>query len=236
MDQPPVIPPKIPQLRPPPVLTKQKRSPLVTIVLLLAIAFGGFLVFRMVQFGLYLREHPMQAAPGQTEFREADRQIIANKGAVAFGNSSEAIALAKDYSASIKILRENLFTKGNKDAFSMSKGEFLTYCQLTTNACVFLVHVPELRHFTGDAKQTMVDLAWVNAQSVLKAKLRSPPKTVVVGVKGAFLYDGILIGDFVLEPSRGNDGIKTRSDGATLQGMRVLYPFFASPEEHNEPK
>jgi len=59
----------------------------------------------------------------------------------------------------------------------------------------------------------------------------SPPKQVVVGVKGALLYDVILIGEFIPEPSKDNDGIKTRTDGATLEGMRVFHPFFASQEQ-----
>jgi len=50
-------------------------------------------------------------------------------------------------------------------------------------------------------------------------------------VKGALLYDVILIGEFIPEPSKDNDGIKTRNDGATLEGMRVFYPFFASQEQ-----
>src|SRR5438128_11922561 len=158
MDQPPVIPPTIPQVPPPIPSKNRKRLPLVlSIVLFLVFAFVAFLGFRVVQFALYVRKHPIHEGPGQAEFREADRQIIANKGTVAFGNSSKAIALAKD-------------------------------CHLNTNACVFLVHVPELRHFTSDAKKTMGDLAWINAQSVLKAKVSSPPKQVVVGVKGALLY------------------------------------------------
>jgi hypothetical protein len=200
------------------------------IVLLLVLAFVAFLGFRMVQFVSYVREHPVQESPGQAEFREADRQIIANKGTVAFGNNREGISLARDYSTSMKLLRENLFTAGKKNAFSMAQGEFLTYCHLNTTNCVFLVHVPELRRFTGDAKKAMADLAWNNAQSVLKANLGSPPKQIAVGVRGALLYDVILIGEFVPEPKGDEDGIKTRIDGAPLQALRVLYPFFAAEE------
>jgi len=165
-------------------------------------------------------------APGQAAFDNANRQIISGREGVAFGNSAEAQGLAREYSKTLKILRETFFTKGNKDAFSISKGEFLTYCHVDDDSCVFLVHVPELRHFVSDAKTSLADLAWMNAQSILQTKLAHPPKTLALGVKGALLYDAILIGDYVSEPTNapGGDGIKTRGSG--LDGMKLLYPFF----------
>ena len=97
-----------------------------------------------------------------------------------------------------------MFSEGKKDAYSISKGEFLTYCQLNADSCVFLVHVPELRRFTIDAKKSMCTLAWANAQSILKARINSPPRTLAVGVKGAVLYESIMIGNPVPGPGQGD--------------------------------
>lgn len=218
------VPPIIPNL-PPVIPPKKSRLPIVLILALgiPLLAFTGFLGYRVVQFVRYAREHPRLQSPGEAAFREANRQIIANNGTINFGNNREAQTLAADYAASLKILRNGFFTQGKKDAFSITKGDFLTYCHLETNTCVFLVHVPELRRFDGEAKKSLANLAWLNAQSVLKSKLTNPPPTIAVGIKGAVLYDAILIGDFISDPKDG-DGVRTRGSG--LEGTKLLHPFF----------
>jgi hypothetical protein len=188
--------------------------------------------FRMVQFARYLKAPPSEARPGELEFREANRQIITGHGSTAFGNNEEAKALAKDYSTSLKIKRDSFFSRGTSSALTELEGVFVTYCQLNGDACVFLVHVPDLRGFSDEAKKSLADLAWINAQSVLQARARHPPKTVVVGMKGLLLYDAILIGDYIADPQPGKDGIKTRASG--LKEMELFYPFFAP--EPGEPK
>jgi hypothetical protein len=194
---------------------------------LVVFAFVAFLGFRVVQFAKYVRTHPQAALPGELEFREANKQIIADPNTVVFGNSEAALALAKQYSTSLKIMRDKMFTKGDQTALGSLEGDFLTYCQSNEDSCVFLVHVPELRRFTEEAKESLANLAWINAQSVLQANTRRPPKTVVVGVKGLLLYDNILIGDYVADPQPGKDGIKTRGSG--LADMKLLYPYFVPP-------
>ena len=202
-------------------------------LLVLALAFCGFLGFRVVQFAKYVREHPRQPAPGEEAFREANRQIIGNEGKTAFGNNEVATALARDYAKSLKIMRENLFTKSKDDGFSITKGEFLTYCQWNGDSCVFLVHVPELRHFTAEAKDSLSELAWINAQSVMGARHETPPKTLAVGIKGAMLYERIMVGKFVADPKKDGDGIETSGSG--LRDLKLFYPFFATKEELAKP-
>jgi hypothetical protein len=236
-NEPPRIPSAGPSPLPPQLPARKKGFPKwVLLVVVLVVGFFGFLGFRVVQFARHVREHPRQAVPGEAEFREANRQIIASKGTAAFGNNREAVALAQEYSRRLKALREEFFTKGKEDAFSLSKGDFLTYCQWNGDSCVFLVHVPELRRFEGDAKKSLTDLAWMSAHVVLKEKARPPPKTVAVGVKGAILYDAILIGDFLPGAAPDGEGVKQRGSGIT--DVNLFYPFFAPKEQpaQAEPK
>src|SRR5688572_21630744 len=222
----PGLPPIIPAPNSPPRPSKN-RFPLAAKLVLAGFSlFVAFFAFRLVQFGLHLKNNPTPKVPGEAEFREANRLIIANRGTTAFGNNPEAVALAAEYGQGLKRLREGFFTEGNKDAFSMATGEFLTYCQWNGDSCVFLVHVPELRRFTSDAQKSLVELAWINAQSVLKAGKRPPPKSVAVGVKGALLYEAILIGEFIADPQTEGDGVKAHSSG--LQDTKLFFPFFAS--------
>ena len=219
-------PPAIRQPPPLPSAKKRARWKWTAIVLVFA-GLVGFLGLRTVQLVQYVRAHPPPAQPGEAEFRAANKEIIAGNDGEVFGNSDEARALAKEYSRSLKILRDNLFTKGGQTALGSLEGDFLTYCQLNDDSSVFLIHVPELRKFTAEAKQSLADLAWMNAQSVLQANTRRPPKTVVVGVKGLMFYDVILIGDYVADPEPDKDGIRTRGSG--FADMKLFYPYFVPP-------
>lgn len=221
---PPVIAP--PALPPPRKKTGKLALIVVSAAALVVLGFGAFLGYRMYQFVQYARAHPRQATPGEMEFKAADEKIIAGNGSGSFGNSPKAIELATQYSKSLKVLRDNFFTKGGKTTLAPLEGEFLTYCQLNSNSCVFLVHVPELRTFSDDAKKSMNDLAWMNAQAVIKSSIPHPPGTVVVGVKGLMFYDSIMIGDFVDAPQPDQDGIKTRGSG--FDDVKMFYPFFAA--------
>jgi hypothetical protein len=222
------IPPLLSSSTPPIMVpqSKPRRTGYLLVTLILGLLFAGFVGYRVVQFVRYARSHPRTAQPGEAEFREANRLIIAGNEGGAFGNSPAAIALAKKYSQGLKVLRENLFTEGGKTALAPLEGDFLTYCQLNADSCVFLVHVPELRKFNTDAKKSMNELAWINAQALLQAHT-NPPATVVVGVKGLMLYDAILIGDFDADTKSGLDSIQER--GAGLEDMKLFYPFFAPP-------
>lgn len=191
------------------------------------LSVGVFLGFRVMQFARYLKEHPGAAQPGELAFREANREIIAGNGTAVFGNNDEARRLAGTYAKSLKIMRDNFFTKANLDAVGSMEGEFLTYCQLNENSCAFLVHVPELRKFNAEAKKTLSDLAWINAQAVLQTNTKHPPATLAVGVKGLAFYDTILVGNYVADPKLGGDGITARGSG--LKDVKLLYPFFTNP-------
>ena len=221
-------PPPIPQSTPPIIGANKPRIPLLAkIFLVLVFAFCAFFGFRLIQFGLYLRSHPRERSPGEVAFREANRVIISGHGRAGFGNTPEAVALAQSFSTALKSVREEFFTKGkgDEDLFtSITRSDFPTYCQLNSNSCVFLVHVPELRRFTTEAKQSLGLLAWQTAQATVKAGVHPPPARLVVGVKGELSYDPILIGQFVPAPHQAGEGIETRESG--LRSMNLFYPFF----------
>lgn len=219
----PDLPPIIKE--PPPIPVRKRSSPWIWGVLVVVFCVAGFVGFRVVQFVEYMRAHPRAAQPGELEFREANKEIITGEGNKWFGNNADARALAEEYSKSLKTLRESLITKGDPTAVGSLEGDFVTYCQLNEDSCVFLVHVPELRRFTDEAKRSITDAAWMNAQAVIQAKVKPPPKTVVVGVKGLLLYEAIMVGDYVAKPEPDKDGIATRGSG--LQDMELLYPYFA---------
>ncbi len=174
------------------------------------------------------------AGPGAAEFETANRPLNINHGTVAFGNSTKAQEVAAQFSKAMKARREAEFTAGKKGAISMSKGEFLTHCELRDDRCVILVHVPELRRYQSEAKETMAYLAWETAQSVLKEKGVGKDKmSLVVGVRGVLLYDRVMVGKYVDDPKQLESSIK---ETETESGGKALLHFWFKPAaESNAP-
>jgi hypothetical protein len=226
---PPVIPVQAPPLQGGP---KGKLSVFARIVLVCVGLFAAFFVFRIVQAAISFSKHPFIGSRGEHAFHKADLQIVSDDSGIAFGNSARAVTLAQEYSRTLKVLRTALFTKEDTNALSITHGEFVTYCHLDESNCVFLVHVPQLRDFDEDAKKSLEDLAWMDAQMVVQTNFASFPGSLVVGVKGAIFYDTIMVGDYLPESEHIPDGkgIKTR---AGLEGVKLLYPYFASEEATN---
>jgi hypothetical protein len=130
------------------------------------------------------------------------------------------------FSDMVQSFRNAAIEKGKSSAFSVSGGNFLTYCQVSEHGTAFLVHVPDLRKFTSGAKATMAEAAWAAAQLVAESQNPAPRK-LAVAVRGALLYDQIMIGNLVPGfTNEGNKGIVSRHASSDSE---VLHPFFASP-------
>lgn len=191
-----------------------------------AIVVVGFLAYRTYQLVNHMKENPRVDAPGEAAFRAAEKSIVRNDGAGAYGNTKEAKVLAGKFSRQMGILREEFFTAGEKGDFSLTDGVFLTHCNLVKDHCIFLVHVPQLRHFTDDAKKSMAELAWMSANHIL-AEAGYPNTTkLAVGVKGVInfgaIYSGIPDGD-----GEHLSGIQSKAKG--LSDKRRLFRYFHEP-------
>lgn len=162
-------------------------------------------------------------------FDSANRKITSNKEGIAHGNSPEAEKLAAEFSSKLKMLREVGIEKSKKRAVSLSGGEFITFCHLNEGSCAFLVHVPELRKYTDEAKDFIAEAAWGVAQHCV-ATLPEKPQKVAVGVRGFALYDRVLTGegtgDENAEPEI-HKGVKSKD---------VLFSYFESEEPKTAPK
>ena len=199
----------------------RRTTAIVGVAALIALAVGGFVVFRVVRLVQYMRSERSVPRPGEAGFRAANAQIHVNRGTKAFGNTPEAVELARAYSEAHKAMRESYFEGGRRGELAAAKGEFLVYCQLRQDACVFLVHVPELRQYTGEAKDALRTLSWRAAQSVLGANGASGDRELLVALRGAILFESILAGRSQGEPVVYTDGMRE---------LRRLYPYFQPRE------
>lgn len=226
--------------------TSSKKSSSPVFKILLAVFGAGFLMFACCAgwFGYNVYQGVQNAKnaggqgvarePGHEEFTAANLQISAGSGTPGRGNSDEARKLAEKFATDIRTLREAFFTKRKKKSVFSSTGEFLTYCHLDERSCVFLVHVPDLRKFTADAKSDLADLAWATAQEVLRSEVENPPAKLVVATRGIMLYDKVLVGTFQPDEESETDGIETRASGE--RGKEQLYQFFAPAPASEKPE
>jgi len=175
--------------------------------------------------------------PGQKEFSRANDQIDSFQGTNAFGNSPEAVKLARHFADALKVARTQLFTPGVKrEILDDTKGEFITYCELHREECAFIVHVPQLRRFekdvfeTVDARKLLAQAAWMTAQGVLKEQGAAKPRMeLAVGLRGISQYGPIMLG-YYEENAKAPEGglIKYLDDGAQTH---FLWTFFAPEGE-----
>lgn len=176
----------------------------------------------LISFPFWLHERGPESV-GEAAFRAANGKIDRHDGVVAMGNSSAAVAVAGKFSSAMKSLREVAFESGKKSGYSASKNQFLTFCDLRDSQCIILVHVPELRKFTADAKDAMCSLAWAQAQAALRSQATAQAgMKLIVGVRGFALYERVMTGVYVPEAAGAGDGLTSSEKNA----KESLYQYF----------
>src|SRR5205085_1711778 len=107
-----------------------------------------------------------EPARKQTPLDRAEVAIGSDSRGIAQGNSAEAIELAKRFAEAMEKKHDTSFTKV-KTRISLSGGHYVTWCELNADKCAFVVHVPQYRKFSADAKQTLSILAWETAREIV---------------------------------------------------------------------
>jgi hypothetical protein len=228
-----MTPPPIPESLTP---AKRKRSPLMRVLFLLAVLFGAFLVFRVVQMALYFRNHPMQRDPAAQALTDAEKLIVTTSRGAVHGNTAEAQALAERLSREMKIIRESMFVGGNAESLDMqviTKGEFLVFCQLNQDSCAFLIHVPEMRRYTSSAKDSIAELAYGTAARLLDSAQKIEVKKLAIATRGNMLYDRVIVGDYVFQSKNAlSRAQKVASDSVLAPSLNSFF----GPRKQDNPK
>jgi len=158
----------------------------------LVIVIGGPFIYAM--FKGAGEDAARKQQPGYAAFQSADMLLIGKSNGIAHGNTPEAQALAGEFSQRLKQARKlGIENRKSSPIISLTGGEFLTYCLLTKENCIFMVHVPDLRKFTQDAKDFIAEAAWITAVAVTESR-QSSLQSVCVGVRGALMYDRVIGG------------------------------------------
>lgn len=163
------------------------------------------------------KEADAAALSGEEALQAAERLISAKGDGAAHGNTPEARELARRFSAQMAILRDAGIEKQKRKSFSLTGGQFLTYCRISDQKVAFVTHVPGLRKFTDDAKQFIAEAGWLTAQQCA-LQLDPQPGSVTVGLRGIVNYDAVLTGSLSGSPQQ----------HAGAQASEVLADFFGS--------
>lgn len=237
VEQPQQLPPPLksgppPLVKPSPVEPPARKSRVPALMIVAALIFGipmlAFIAMQVVFALLAVTRSESSSSsyntPGEAEFRQANKSIITDRFGVHLANNTEGHTLARLYSNRIAFMRMKYFSGSENDGFSLSGGEFITYCHVDSDSCVFLVHVPELRRYTGDAKASLEEFAWLAAWQAL-SQMNMEARELAVGVKGAALYSTVMVGSFVPDSDSPLDAISVKSEDRL--DREILYPFFA---------
>jgi hypothetical protein len=236
------LPPVIPQNVPARLRNARARWVIIAGAALAVLVVAGVFAYHLYQGFVFppgYRNRPSAGwhRPGHTEFSRADDQIDSFQGTNAFGNSPEAVALARHFADAFKAARAQLFTPGFKrEILDDTKGEFITYCELHREECAFIVHVPQLRHFDKDiteqvdARKMLAQTAWMTAQGVLKTHGAAKSRMeLAVGLRGISQYGPIMLGYYEENAKTPEDGLIKYLDDRTQ--THFLWTFFAPEGE-----
>lgn len=176
-----------------------------------------------------LLDHHDSANPAAAPFMAADNRL-AKAGAADFGNSKAALKLAVGISKALSAVQ--VMTPDDQGKSGPIGGHFVTCCQLSAEACVFLIHSPDLAKRTPTELAVIKNATWAMAQMQC-ASLDPKPTRLAVAIRGATRYESIWIGvPAPLDPEAIEPGVKQK---LSASGKFALYPFF-EPATGEPPK
>ena len=140
-------------------------------------------------------ENPESLAEKTPEERllHAELEVMSPAEGVAKGNTPEAKEIAAAYSASLRTMCDELFTKDRERMLTLTAGQFIVHCELHADRCALIVHVPVYRDYKGDVREVLELTGWMLAQKAVEGKI-PPGSKLVVALRGTVLYGAIMEG------------------------------------------
>ena len=164
---------------------------------------AGLLFATFVAISLFSPKTPR--GPGADALNEAESHLKASTTS-GYGDSKperEAATVTAEIAQSLRssgiAASSGSYGRGKSGLFrraaaGMDSDGFTSVCSVRGDTAVFLIHVPDLRKFTDEAKVAMGQWSWAAAR-VGWSQLPEPrPAKLAVALKGALIYDRLLTG------------------------------------------
>jgi hypothetical protein len=200
-------------------------SPLVLIALLIFLSAKGASEQKQEEAKL----------PGYAEFKRADDFVNRSKTEGGGGNTTTATVAAGAYREMLQTLRDEAIANDSSSSSKKQNTRISVWCEAHDNRCLFLVKVPDLRHFTDEAKDYICDAAWFSAQ-VCANHMDLPNDTeLAVAVRGLALYDRMVTGKIIADLDTESDDLEStlkasiRKTDRQLTRKNRLAQYFVPP-------
>jgi hypothetical protein len=166
------------------------------------------------------KDRPAVQLPAEEiALKAAERAIATDSQGIGLGNTETARRLAGEFARKMEEIDKQVFTD-TKANFKLSGGHYVTWCEMHEGRCAFVVHVPEYRKFTSDAKKSLAKIAWMVAHSVARTELE-PDDELGVGLHGVISYGTVMVGN--VTEGDADEGVKRETHD---RGGNLLLPFF----------
>jgi len=137
------------------------------------------------------KDRETAAAPGYKEFKIADSSASASS---VNGNNKKAVEVSKLAAARMKDYLEATVSTSKGKPVSSACG---VWCDLHDDHCTVIMKVPGLRKFNTESRALLSKIVWTDVLSSLRETQAVKPGTkLAVGVRGDFLYESVLLGEF----------------------------------------
>jgi hypothetical protein len=202
----------------------------------IAIISTGLIGIMVTNGVIMMRNYkPRPKTPAELGFAVAEECIKAKSGKSGGSNAAETEAALLMAAMSAAFREQTISANASKPkglfrkaASGMDAKDFVAYCKVKNDAALFLLHVPDLRKFTDEAKQAMLKGAWISAQMALHGMPEPKPKQLTVSTRGILSYDAAYSGKVVdfsvfenmgdAEPTNSQLGIeKTLADPGVMK-------------------
>ncbi|MCP5543271.1 MAG: DUF4190 domain-containing protein [Akkermansiaceae bacterium] len=171
-----------------------------------------------VVFLLSMSRSPSKEPSEREPWQQAAMKVSSSSKNEAFGNTPEAVELARKYGAMMAGLHAVSFesSKGSKRT-----PRYVVHCELHEGSCAFLACVPEYRKFTDDAKESLEELAWTTASIVAADDPAVAERDrLCVSLKGLVMFGSVMTGEV------GSEHPETKS-----KDEEEMAPFFPKAED-----
>jgi len=182
-----------------------------------SLVFLGFVGFHVITAPSSATRSEPAPSGAKAALEEAETKTLTDVHVKGQGNTPEARLFAERFATLMEEAHKEAFTS-TRAKFKLSGGHYVTWCERHEGTCAFVVHVPEYRRFTSEAKDTLNELAWMAARLSTKGQLQ-PGERLAVGLRGVVLYGSVMVG------TAGSDGTAGPVESSGSEG-RALYPFF----------
>lgn len=141
------------------------------------------------------RPAAVRPAEGAAAFDAASQRLTAYQDQEAFGNTPQAVEMARRFSLVLRGVSRIAFTGHRQDdTGTFTQGHVLTHVEMRAETVCFLVHVPQLRGYQDDVRGTLLDLAWVAARESTRRARPDRDVKLAVALRGMVFYGAVATG------------------------------------------